>query len=205
MKGQKFLKVTGILMIIGGAFGIIAGIVAILGVSGLAALSGSAAGTGLLYAASFLCLISGIVQLIAGIQGVKNCTKPELAQKCIVWGAIVAVLSVLGNVLNMVGGSGFSVTSLATGLILPALYIYGAYLNKKENQSVQERVDDGIHQWFTVTQATNLSGANPDVLDFFSITGCSMDIDENRTELKIEERDREGKTVRRSYNPPRYD
>ncbi len=133
MKGQKFLKVTGILMIIGGAFGIIAGIVAILGVSGLAALSGSAAGTGLLYAASFLCLISGIVQLIAGIQGVKNCTKPELAQKCIVWGAIVAVLSVLGNVLNMVGGSGFSVTSLATGLILPALYIYGAYLNKKEN------------------------------------------------------------------------
>ena len=70
MKGQKFLKVTGILMIIGGAFGIIAGIVAILGVSGLAALSGSAAGTGLLYAASFLCLISGIVQLIAGIQGV---------------------------------------------------------------------------------------------------------------------------------------
>lgn len=133
MKGHKFLKVTGILMIIGGAFGIIAGIVAILGVSGLAALAGSAAGTGMLYLASFLCLASGIVQLIAGVMGVKNCEKPEMAQKCIIWGAIVAALSVLGNILNAVAGSSFNVTSLMIGLILPALYIYGAYLNKKEN------------------------------------------------------------------------
>ncbi len=133
MKGNKFLMVTGILMIIGGAFGIIAGIVAILGVSGLAALAGSAAGTGMLYLASFLCLASGIVQLIAGVMGVKNCEKPEMAQKCIIWGAIVAALSVLGNILNVVVGSSFNVTSLLTGLILPALYIYGAYLNKKEN------------------------------------------------------------------------
>ncbi len=133
MKGNKFLMVTGILMIIGGAFGIIAGIVAILGVSGLAALAGSAAGTGMLYLASFLCLASGIVQLIAGVMGVKNCEKPEMAQKCIIWGAIVAALSVLGNILNVVVGSSFNVTSLLIGLILPALYIYGAYLNKKEN------------------------------------------------------------------------
>lgn len=133
MKGNKFLMVTGILMIIGGAFGIIAGIVAILGVSGLAALAGSAAGTGMLYLASFLCLASGIVQLIAGVMGVKNCEKPEMAQKCIIWGAIVAALSVLGNILNVVVGRSFNVTSLLTGLILPALYIYGAYLNKKEN------------------------------------------------------------------------
>ena len=133
MKGHKFLKVTGILMIIGGAFGIIGGIVAILGVSGLAALVGSAAGTGILYMASILCLVSGIVQLIAGIMGVKNCEKPEMAQKCMIWGAIVAALSILGNILNVVAGSGFNVTSLITGLILPALYIYGAYLNKKED------------------------------------------------------------------------
>lgn len=133
MKGNKFLMVTGILMIIGGAFGIIAGIVAILGVSGLAALAGSAAGTGMLYLSSFLCLASGIVQLIAGVMGVKNCEKPEMAQKCIIWGAIVAALSILGNILNVVVGSSFNVTSLLIGLILPALYIYGAYLNKKEN------------------------------------------------------------------------
>lgn len=35
MKGQKFLKVTSILMIIGGVIGVIAGIIAILGISAL--------------------------------------------------------------------------------------------------------------------------------------------------------------------------
>ena len=133
MKGHKVLKVTGILMIIGGAFGIIAGIVAVLGVSGLAALVGSAAGTGMLYLASILCLASGVVQLIAGVMGVKHCESPEMAQKCIIWGAIVAALSVLGNILNVVAGSSFNVASLMIGLVLPALYIYGAYLNKKED------------------------------------------------------------------------
>ena len=39
MKGQKYLKVTSILMIIGGVIGIIAGIIAILGVSALVALT----------------------------------------------------------------------------------------------------------------------------------------------------------------------
>ena len=54
MKGQKILKVTSILMIIGGITAAIAGVIAILGVSALAALSGSAEGTGLLYASSIL-------------------------------------------------------------------------------------------------------------------------------------------------------
>ena len=42
MKGQKVLKITSILMIIGGIIAAIAGVIAILGVSALAALSGSA-------------------------------------------------------------------------------------------------------------------------------------------------------------------
>ena len=50
--GQKFLKITSILMIIGGIIAAIAGVIAILGVSALAALAGNADGTGLLYAAT---------------------------------------------------------------------------------------------------------------------------------------------------------
>ena len=46
--GQKFLKITSILMIVGGIIAVIAGVIAILGVSDLAALSGSAKGTGFL-------------------------------------------------------------------------------------------------------------------------------------------------------------
>ena len=83
MKGRKFLKVTGILMIIGAAFGIIGGIIAMIGVGALAAvLETSAVG---LMLASVLVLASAVFQLIAGIMGVKNCDKPEKAQTCLVW------------------------------------------------------------------------------------------------------------------------
>lgn len=53
---------------------------------------------------------------------------------------------------------------------------------------------------FMVTSARNWQSANPDVLFFSDVTGCNLDIDENRTE--IEYKNREGE--RKSFNPPRY-
>lgn len=129
MKGSKFLKVTGILMIIGGAFGIIGGIVAMIGVGALAAVLETSAGG--LMLASVLILASAVFQLIAGIMGVKNCDKPEKAQSCLIMGVIVAILSVSGNVISNVLGSDFNIFSYATGLIIPVLYIIGAVKNKE--------------------------------------------------------------------------
>ena len=129
MKGRKFLKVTGILMIIGAAFGIIGGIIAMIGVGALAAvLETSAVG---LMLASVLVLASAVFQLIAGIMGVKNCDKPEKAQSCLVMGVIVAILSVAGNVTSSVLGSSFNITSYVTGLVIPVLYIIGAVKNRE--------------------------------------------------------------------------
>lgn len=129
MKGRKFLKVTGILMIIGGAFGIIGGIVAMIGAGALAAVLETSAGG--LMLASTLILASAVFQLIAGIMGVKNCDKPEKAQSCIVIGVIVAILSVAGNVISNVLGSDFNIINYAAGLIIPVLYIIGAVKNKE--------------------------------------------------------------------------
>ena len=129
MKGRKFLKVTGILMIIGGAFGIIGGIVAMIGAGALAAVLETSAGG--LVLASALILASAVFQLIAGIMGVKNCDKPEKAQSCLVMGVIVAILSVAGNVISNILGSSFNILSYATGLIIPVLYIIGATKNKE--------------------------------------------------------------------------
>ena len=129
MKGRMFLKVTGILMIIGGAFGIIGGIVAMIGAGALAAVLETSAGG--LMLASALILASAVFQLIAGIMGVKNCDKPEKAQSCIVIGVIVAILSVAGNVISNVLGSDFNIINYATGLIIPILYIIGAAKNKE--------------------------------------------------------------------------
>ena len=129
MEGRKFLKITGILMIIGGAFGIIGGIVAMIGAGALAAVLETSAGG--LILASVLILASAVFQLIAGIMGVKNCDKPEKAQSCLVIGIIVAILSVAGNVISNVLGSDFNVFNYATGLIIPILYIIGAAKNKE--------------------------------------------------------------------------
>lgn len=130
MKGRKFLKVTGILMIIGGSIAIIAGIIAVIGASAMAVLLETSAG-GLIFA-SVLTLVSAVIQLIAGIMGVKNSARPEKAQSCLVMGVLVALFSVAGNIMTVVLGSDFNVIGLITGLVLPVLYIIGAVLNKKE-------------------------------------------------------------------------
>ncbi len=53
---------------------------------------------------------------------------------------------------------------------------------------------------FVVTSARNLAEANPDVMDFSDVTGCTLDIDESKRE--IEYKDKEGN--RQSFNPKRY-
>ena len=94
MKGQKFLKVTSILMIIGGVLAAITGLLALLGISALAAMAGSAEGTGLLYASSALAIVSSIIELIAGIKGVGACSAPQKAGSCVKWGIIIVALSI---------------------------------------------------------------------------------------------------------------
>ena len=54
---------------------------------------------------------------------------------------------------------------------------------------------------FMVTSERNLMEANPDVLDYSMVTGCQLDVDEGRDELK--HADKDGKQV--SFIPPRYE
>ena len=108
MKGQKILKVTSILMIIGGVIAVVVGVLAILGISALAALSGSTEGIGLLYASSILVTVASVIQFIAGIKGIGACSDSQKAASCIKWGIIIAILTLVLN------------------LLLPGLYVYGA-------------------------------------------------------------------------------
>ena len=129
MKGSKFLKVTGILMIVFGALALILSIVAAIGLAALVSLD---LNTWQYTAAVILMLVGSIFELIAGIVGVKNCNKPEKAGTCMVWGIIVIALSVLSNVLTLVGNpDNFSIVNLLTGLVIPVLYLIGAVMNKK--------------------------------------------------------------------------
>ena len=136
MKGNKFLKITGILMIIAAVFSILAGVF-VGGLGALAAGLGAASGLTFSYWAwLLLTLIGGICQLIAGIKGVKHSKSSENSKNLIVWGVIVAAFSILGMVMNMVNGASFSISSLLTGVAIPVLYIYGAMLNSKSDSTV---------------------------------------------------------------------
>ena len=135
MEGHKFLKVTGILMIIAAVFSIIAGVF-VGGLGALAAGFGAASGLTFAYwAALFLTLVGGICQLIAGIKGVKHSKRSENAKELIKWGVITLAFSVLAIVMNLVGGEEFSLLNVLTGVAIPALYIYGAVLNSKADDT----------------------------------------------------------------------
>ena len=54
---------------------------------------------------------------------------------------------------------------------------------------------------FVVTSARDLVQANPDVLEYSQVTGCELDINENKTEQKT--KNAQGQMV--SYVPPRYE
>ena len=100
MKGQKILKVTSILMIIGGVIAVVVGVLAILGISALAALSGSTEGIGLLYASSILVTVASVIQFIAGIKGIGACSDSQKAASCIKWGIIIAILTIISMIIG---------------------------------------------------------------------------------------------------------
>lgn len=60
---------------------------------------------------------------------------------------------------------------------------------------------DEDDQKVIVTRASDWRSANPDVFDYNQVTGCSYDVDEDRTEIYRTGKD--GEEI--SYNPPRYE
>lgn len=127
--GSKFLKVTGILMII---FGSIALIIAIMALLGLGVLEAMGAPMGLLWASGIIALLGAVAEFVAGIIGVVNWNKPNKANTCIGWGIAVAAMCVISNIFTLIGyPENFNVFSLLTGLVIPVLYLIGAFKNKK--------------------------------------------------------------------------
>lgn len=129
---NKLLKITSILMIISGAIGTGVGLLAMLGiaVTGVAALS-LGVSMGVLVLLTLLAIAGGIINLVAGILGVINASKPEKAKICIIFGILSLAVLLLGNIVDFVAGDGVNVLNLLKGVVLPALYLAGAFQNQK--------------------------------------------------------------------------
>jgi len=141
-KNNKFLKVTGILMIISGSIGLLAGIFILLFgvVLGIAAIHNPAPGVnqvvGLVETGVALALVGTVVQFIAGVVGVKNAKNPEKAGLCIVLGILNALLILTSLILDYIGGgvhNFYNVFLILFGLVVPTLYLLGAFQLKEKD------------------------------------------------------------------------
>lgn len=131
-KGATLLKVTGIIMIIGGVLSFLISITAIVGIAQAMRNPFWTVST-VTVATLIIAAIDSVIEFTTGIVGVKNCNRPEKAGTCIAWGIFVALNCILANLLTMSSGGSFSVFSLILGLILPVLFIIGAAQNKQES------------------------------------------------------------------------
>lgn len=128
MKENKFLKITGILMIIGGALGIL---ISIIGIASTPLVEAMGVDSGLLMVASIISIIGSIVELIAGIKGVKGAKDPAKGAKCVGWGITAIVIAIASEIITAVSGGDFSTSNLVIGLVIPVLYTIGAFKAKK--------------------------------------------------------------------------
>ncbi len=129
--GSKLLKVIGILMIIFAGIAIVVECLAMAGVAALsAALGGSA---GMYWLALILGAVGAVLELVAGIIGVKNWNKPEKAQTCVILGIVIIAFQILSDIFTLVSYSqGFNVFSAVLGFVIPVLYLIGAFQLKKQ-------------------------------------------------------------------------
>ena len=143
-KGSKLLKVVSILMIIGGIvgaiFGVIMAIIAAVApvalqdadVQASVAEAGTTAGqvTALFWVCAIIMIVSAVIEIIAGAKGKKNWNNPAAAKTLMIWGILVLVLSIIGNIGTASGST--TAVSIITGLVIPILYIIGTVQLKNQ-------------------------------------------------------------------------
>ena len=139
-RGNLFFKIICVLMIIGAAISIILGIIGVIGCMIFADDPAYESTWSMILASAVIAVAAGILQLIAGIVGIRNVDKPENATTCIIFGAV----SLAANIVDQLFSNSLSdASTLSTAsaifisLAIPILYMIGVILNKKEYLSTK--------------------------------------------------------------------
>ena len=125
--GSSFLRVCGILMIIGAIFSLFFAVVAVIVVKQ----PGSGLNTPIHWVSVVLAFVGSAIELIAGILGVRYTDRPEKAKTCIVCGVLVILMTLLSQVISAVSGGEVNFLNALTGLLVPILYVIGAFKNQR--------------------------------------------------------------------------
>ena len=131
-KGKGLLKGTSIFMIICGVLGIILYGLMTLILSAGTILNHPDGGVLVTVLAAFY-TVAAIISLIAGILGFKKANDTKAAGTCMVLGLVNLALCFVSAVMSVIGEGASVVHALysAIGLIIPSLYVVGAYINTK--------------------------------------------------------------------------
>lgn len=135
LKGQKLLKVIGILMIIFGGLSLLFSI----GIGFAAALIlVSTIGSAALIMLGALPIVSAALELAAGIVGVSAAGMPSVRKirTAVVLGVLVLVLSVASLAYSAINSAAMGVNTytialdVVSGLVIPVLYLVGVFRYK---------------------------------------------------------------------------
>ena len=125
--GSSFLRVCGILMIIGAILSLVFAVIAVIVIRQ----PGSGLNTPIHWVSVVLAFVGSVIELIAGILGVRYADKPEKAKTCIVCGVLVILMTLLSQVISAVSGGEVNFLNALTGLLVPILYVIGAFKNQR--------------------------------------------------------------------------
>lgn len=132
MKGQKLLKVSGILMTIGGIAALAVGILAILGIGKLTVLTNTA-----LKIVAILAILGGTSEFSAGIIGVKTSGMPSIGkiEAALTFGLFSLMLG-LASVIYSLFSSAFTfdiltAVCIVAGVVFAILYLVAVNQFKK--------------------------------------------------------------------------
>lgn len=95
-----------------------------------------------LVASGVFSLLIAAAELVAGILGYRYRARPKKAGVCILSGIAVLSLTVLFNGYVLIFyPTGYSALSLPVGVVLPAVYLFGAYRHKKSGAAAKKNPD----------------------------------------------------------------
>ena len=133
-KGKTFFTNVALLMTIFPIYNVALGLFNGDGpFAGLVQVSDVEASTGLVRIGVVVSIIGAVVSIIVGIIGMKNASKPEKMNACILWGVLVLLIYTAAQVLDYVGGGvhdTLDYVGMFAGLAIPACYIVGAVQTK---------------------------------------------------------------------------
>lgn len=136
MPGKNYIKVTSILLILSAIIAVIVYPIAGLFLSYATIDTGENLGW-IIVVICLLYTIAAVLQLTAGIKGVKGCNNKKAAPDLKKWGKIVLIISLIAGVVNFINAIlqqesiVIGVISILLSLAIPILYIHGASLNEE--------------------------------------------------------------------------